>query len=179
MDAIIGNMMGLVIGITLILGGVCCFVWLAVSVSREKSFNFNKVAAVVIGLVMTMFGTNLSLAYFNKKEVVSIEAQLASVAKQQSKKLPMMIDDETRLDSMTAAGKTMSYKYTLTQYSADQIKKGEALKHIENDMVTSQCLNKDILAMLDMDVSNHYNFFGKNGYPITTIILSKEVCARK
>ena len=109
---------------------------------------------------------------------VSIEEELQGVAETSSKDLPKMVNDETRLEKVSASGKAMHYVFTLTKYSSTQLDKEKTHSILETGLINSQCARPDMVEYLKKGVSNHFTYFGNDGEIIFEIIISKESCKK-
>jgi hypothetical protein len=88
----------------------------------------------------------------------------------------MMADEETRLDTTMCIGKEMHYKYTLVNFSENDLDKMALKNDLTEKMVKNFCNNDDVVKMLKAGVEYYYNYFDKDGISIITIHFSKENC---
>ncbi len=179
MDVAINNIMSLVIGVNLILAGIISLACLIFSIAKKKYSKLSKVVLLVVGVAMLTFGTNLTIEFFGKKQTASIEVQLLEAANNKNKSLPMMIDDQTRFDNMSAKDRNWYYKYTLINYSADQVDKIKLQKTLKESFKKIQCSNANLVAYLEQGISSYYNYYGNDGIPITTVVIPSDFCGTK
>lgn len=106
----------------------------------------------------------------------AVEEFLTDTAKNIKSQLPIMVDSDTRLDTVMCLGKKMHYKYTMINYLENKMDK-EAFKNEATFTLTkNQCNNKKMVEMLKAGVEYYYVYFDKNGILITTIHISKKSC---
>lgn len=125
-------------------------------------------------------GVDNAIQTINDKNSKEVEKEVAETLKETSisinKQLPMMVDPDTRLDAASSHGMQQHYKYTMINYSKDEL--NEQLFHdkIKAVISNSQCDNNDMKLMLNVGVEYFYHIFDKVGLHITTVRISKKDC---
>jgi len=92
------------------------------------------------------------------------------------KQLPMVIDGDTRLDSVATYGKHFIYTNTLTNYTAEQMDANQLDLVIQENVINNLCSNKDLKGFIDIGVIMVYRYLGKNGQFITELSLDTKTC---
>lgn len=130
------------------------------------------IVGVVIGLMITLL---LRGNFFANKDsgVATIEAQLKERAVFGNKGLPMMLDSETRLDTISTHEKTFTYSYTLVNAEAEDVTaRVEEFKEIlKPQMLNILCSvqDKDTKLFRSYPVTVIYAYYDKNAEPVTNI----------
>lgn len=125
----------------------------------------------VLGLiaVVVLFGCS-------KNSNDSLDNALLKAASEMNKKLPMMIDSETRLDTTTGGNKTFQYNYTLVNYSAANISSQEIHNALEQKIINGVCTTKEMEAFVKKGVTVAYAYYGNDGKQITVISVAPSQC---
>lgn len=104
------------------------------------------------------------------------ESRLKSDIELTNQKLPMMIDDYTRLDSLYVKGNGISYKYTLVKTTAEDLD----ILRFKSAMIPSlklkACSDEEAKALLDRDKDVSYEYFDKNGQQMLILTINKKDC---
>ncbi|MBF0229503.1 MAG: hypothetical protein HQK63_07925 [Desulfamplus sp.] len=129
----------------------------------------------VIGL-LTIIAFTGAIGENKGKFDVAIEEELIETTKQIKSQLPIMVDQETRLDTLMCLEKQMHYKYTMINASENELDKEAFLNNIKKSLIKNHCSNENPIKMLKMGVTYYYNYFDKNGVLIGTINIRKQNC---
>jgi len=178
MGSTINHVMSLVVGINLVLVGLIAFICLAVSLRKKKTTRLSVVITIVLGIAMVGYGAKLSLEFFNEKQPISIEARLIEDAEQKNKELPVMIDKNTRFESIYATGKVMNYKYVLVNVEANQVDKAILHNSIKETLISKMCSNETAKYFFDFGVSSLFHYYGNDGSLITLVDFTKNDCQK-
>ncbi|WP_067587339.1 DUF2569 domain-containing protein [Endozoicomonas ascidiicola] len=119
--------------------------------------------AVIIPLVNDAQGyqsyndeNNTTSVYESERD--SINNVLAKTAKQINMNLPMMVDEETRLDLTMGLDHSFLYKYTLVNFKADELD-SEYLYSVMKPMLTENvCTNEDMKVFLELNIPVEYAY---------------------
>jgi uncharacterized RDD family membrane protein YckC len=107
----------------------------------------------------------------------SIEAELLSAAKDVARTAPKMIDADTRLDGATAGpGLTFTYLYSLPNIESSQVQPGAFDTHLAPKVKEAACASNKLKPFFDNHVEVQYEYRGKDGSRIGTIVLDRETC---
>ncbi len=107
-----------------------------------------------------------------------LSMQLTLAAAELNKKTPMLIDEETRLDSAATFGNTFIYNYTMVKYSADQLDVKLFDKIIHENVIATICTNPGLKAFIDLEVIMVYRYLGKNGNYISEQSFDTKNCKK-
>ena len=111
------------------------------------------------------------------QSAADFEKQLAVVAAEISKRAPMMVDSETRLDRVTAGpGKQLNYLNTLITVSADEIDPDAFRDALVPMVKESTCKNDGIHKLFEAGITVNYVYSGKDGVEILRFPLTPEDC---
>lgn len=143
-----------------------------------------KVAAVIGILVVLVFAKGIgkiisksTIDNFNEGRLEgAIEKTLLETSKQINAQLPMMVDEETRLDTTICAGNHMNYKYTLINLSDKDVDKKVFHNEVRKVLVKNQCGNANMVKMLKMGVSYDYMYQDRDGNIVAIVNVSKKDC---
>lgn len=91
--------------------------------------------------------------------------------------LPMMIDEETRLDTTYASpNEKINYKYTLINYEANEIDFSNLRDELEQNTVNGYCTHPDIEGYRSRNIAMVYHYFGKDGIFIGSLEANNQGC---
>lgn len=169
----------LLIGISLILAGIIALISLIVAIIQKKHSKLAKAFYLFLGIGLIVVGGNMSLNFFTKEKPPTVEAQLLESAKEKNKNLPVMINAETRADSVSVAGRIVSLNFTLIDYLIDPLTKDKVKETLTSQIMSIQCGSEKMKKHYEHGISYHYNYYGKEGGLLTTIIISTETCSGK
>jgi len=93
-----------------------------------------------------------------------------------NKTLPMMTDEETRLDKVTSEDKKMTFHYTLVHLDNWSMPKLKLHKLIYNDTKSQVCSDKETQGLLKKGAVIAYSYSGKDNKPIETFVFDAKVC---
>ncbi|WP_426370056.1 hypothetical protein [Pseudocolwellia sp. HL-MZ7] len=126
-------------------------------------------------LIISFFTSHLSFAQQTDEER-EISKVLTQTVKVITDKLPMIIDGDTRLDSVATVGNKFIYNHTLTKYSADQMDPEQLDVVITDNVINTICPNKEMKGFIDLGVVMVYRYLGKSGAFITELSLDTKTC---
>ena len=128
------------------------------------------------GSIGKIIGKSTVKNYEQGKADAAIEEILTETSKKINSQLPIMVDQETRLDTTICYGTQMYYKYTMVNYSKNDLDTEAFQNEMTTMLAKNQCNNENMVKMLRMGVTYYYNYFDKNGILIATINISKKNC---
>jgi hypothetical protein len=109
--------------------------------------------------------------------VDSVDKQLAQAAEINSKKLPMLISNEIRLDrNITEPGRLVYYFYTLMAIKSSGLDANRAQQLLRRPHLDEFCNAPDMGTFRDNNVKMVYVYSGSDGVEITRIRLSTADC---
>jgi hypothetical protein len=150
----------------------------------RKMKSFGKILGIIGIIIVAAFasqigkvvGNNAANSYSSSKQDSELEGILLKTSKQINSQLPMMVDDETRLELTLVAGKNMSYKYTMINYKADEFSNNEFSKELRKLLIRNQCSTENTKKLLKYGIKYNYMYFDKDGVMITSENISKKDC---
>lgn len=107
----------------------------------------------------------------------SKEEVLIRFSKETNKKLPVMVDKQTRLDSTLYKNKLVNYKYTLVNLTLNQLNVDKIVETIKPKLVKNYCTNKEIRFLLESNIEAAYIYNDKNGAFVTKISVNNKNCS--
>ena len=111
-----------------------------------------------------------------EKGIQEIVETLKETSRSINKQLPMMVDPDTRLDITISHGMQQHYKYTMINYSKDDLNEQSFHKNTKIVISNSQCNNDDMKLMLNTGVEYFYHVFDEDGLHITTVKINRNDC---
>ena len=102
------------------------------------------------------------------------DKDLQNVADQLNKQTPMMVDEETRLDKVSAGSKRLTYYYTMINYSANDLDLNKFTDIQRDTLKKASCGPLKIFLTNNINVS--YIYKGKQGKQLAEIILRASDC---
>jgi len=148
---------------------------------KIKSFLIGIVSILVFllsyGVVRYLTTKGIS-SVSNKTELT--ESLMQETANEINKDLPKMIDSETRLDSTVGIKNSLTYKYTLINYSLSDLEGGASLSDmLRNDLVNSVCTTPEMDIFVKNKATLNYSYYDKNGVFIEQITINTGIdCAQ-
>lgn len=127
-------------------------------------------------IFITGIGESKSQSSDRNNREKELENKILQTAKQINSQLPIMVDKETRLDTVIATGKQFHYKYTMVSLTEKEINKKEFLSYAKSHLVKNHCGNDDIKKMLKVGVSYDYVYQDKKGNLIGSVIIKRDSC---
>jgi hypothetical protein len=97
----------------------------------------------------------------------NIDEALANVSVHINRKVPMMVDEETRLDRVTAEpGHRLSYHYTVTAMPKKGMSSAEFVKLIRPTLRERLCTSREMKGFLQNGVTIAYLYRSGDGKPL-------------
>jgi len=156
-----------------ILGGL--FTYLVEKLWGNKFSEKGKKIVILI-CVIVGFSVIKNLSNFEEKNGGALEKTLIQAASKINANCPIMVDSETRLDSVSGINRGFQYNYTLVKYSANEIEPVAIKNAMLTALINNLCTSKGMKIFVKNNVPVTYAYFGKNGKKITTITVSPSQC---
>ncbi|MCK4839083.1 MAG: hypothetical protein KAS94_09780 [Desulfobulbaceae bacterium] len=134
------------------------------------------------GWVLCIVFTLLCLAIFfvwqagNDKSGGAAIEQIITKAMAVNRKAPLMIDKSTRLDRVVVEDKTIIYKTTLVNLSAETAVKDIFKNKIGPYLADKYCNDKNSRKALELGIKYDHEYFGNDGAVLYTASISSEDC---
>jgi len=111
---------------------------------------------------------------FKHREEI-VEALLKK-SKRINSQLPLMLNEETRLDATITANNHLFFQYTLVNYKSNELYKDDVKSLAETIAKYNICLNQDFKKFLQEGVKISSLYFGKDGILIAKITIDSKFC---
>ncbi|MHB8766297.1 MAG: hypothetical protein ACYDA8_18420 [Deferrisomatales bacterium] len=116
-----------------------------------------------------------------KPSTQEIEAKLAEgfarAADQYNQRLPMMVDQDTRLDKMTVGPGTRAvYHHTFPKYTSRDIDANWLQTNLRPEVMRKVCASADMKKSLQYGGIYVYSYSGSNGVEITRFEIDRNDC---
>ena len=102
-----------------------------------------------------------------------------TAAEKANEKVPMMLDNDTRLDSVAAAGTKLIYNYTLVGYEAGEIDSEALIGNLRGRLISNACTGSLKASFLDRGASVVYSYRGKDEELIGEVNVDPADCAAR
>jgi hypothetical protein len=103
----------------------------------------------------------------SRGEERSIDEALANLSRHMNRKVPLMVDADTRLDRVTAEpGHRLSYHYTLTAAPKKEMASKEFVRLIRPMLQQRLCASSEMKGFLQNGVTIAYVYRGADGKPL-------------
>ena len=129
-----------------------------------------KIFVAAIGTVSIALSAVGCASFVKEVTDKGIEQSLAQTSSEMNKKLPMMIDKGTRLDTVTPApNKTLVYKYTLVDIAKLRIDVAKVQKTLKPTILEAYKTNPEMQKLRASEISLKFQYYDKNGAFITDV----------
>ncbi|MEY4520571.1 MAG: hypothetical protein RLZZ499_3171 [Cyanobacteriota bacterium] len=133
--------------------------------------------ALLTAIVTIVSPSSVKAEQDNMFEMIGSEDFLQMTAKMMNSSLPMMVDADTQWDSSSAGpGKTLSYNYTLINYSTTNIDSSLFANNIRSTMTKTVCTTPAIQIFPDNGVSLNFNYYDNTRNLIAKIQVAPSDC---
>ena len=141
------------------------------------------IAVLIVAGIAGQIGRETGKAVFSpsKPSKEEIEAKLiegfTTAVNQINQKLPMMIDEETRLDRATVGrGARIVYYNTFPKYTSRDIDANWLQTNLRPEVMRNVCDNKDMRKSLQYGGIYVYSYSGRDGVEITRFEIDRNDC---
>ena len=137
------------------------------------------IVVIIAGNVGTEFGKSLfsgskSSPTQNEKNII---IAFTIAANQFNKGKPIMVDEITRWDRMEVGpGMRLTYRYTLPDYSSNEIKSRQLLAKVKPEIIKKACNSKEMTYSMRHGATYVYVYHGNDGIEITRLEINKNNC---
>ena len=109
---------------------------------------------------------------------LKLQRRLAEIAGQANGAAPALIDSDTRLDGAKAGpGLRLTVKYTLVNAESNGADSTTFESKLIPTIKEGSCTNPDLRPLIDQGVLVVLEYRGKQGDPIATVNINREVCS--
>lgn len=115
-----------------------------------------------------------------RESETGVDNVLVKVSAQINKKLPITVDNDTRLDSVSAVpGRHFIYHYTLVALNGGDVSPGNFDKLVKPQLKSRLCDSTEMINFLKNGVTISYLYKGKDGQPIGGAKFAPSECGYK
>ena len=105
-----------------------------------------------------------------------LELFLKSVVKVANKQYPIMVDADTKLEKTSSEGKTLTYHYTLVNYTADELNAQIFEQNMMPDLLKHTCADSGLRNVVDKGGMIVFQYNGKDQNGISNMNVKKSDC---
>jgi hypothetical protein len=136
---------------------------------NNKISGINIIAAA-IGTISIALSTVSCASFVKEVTDTGIEQALVQTSSEMNKKLPMMVDKVTRLDTVTPApNKTLVYKYTLVGVAKSAIDVEKFKGTLRPTILQNYKTNPEMQKLRSSEVSLKFQYYDQGGAYVTDI----------
>lgn len=141
------------------------------------SNNSKKILGVVVGIVtFALVSLGVQQLFFKP----SFDKAIREAASELNKKCPIMIDQDTRLDSaQVLPEKVFQYHYTFVNLAKSELEVDTVRKYMEPGLIDNVKTNPDLKIYRDNGVTMAYHYQDKDGVFLLKISVTPEHYAKK
>lgn len=132
----------------------------------------SKIIPILVGAVAFI------LAYIGTQQLfkTDVESELKEATVTINRKLPMDLDELTRLDSTSYIGKTrIMYYYTLVTSLKSQVQIDTVNKYVRPGIISNVIENPEMKFYRDNDITLEYIYFDRDGEKVHTITVTPDL----
>jgi mannitol-specific phosphotransferase system IIBC component len=122
----------------------------------KKKFNIQ----VIVGIITTAIVSIIVQQYFFKTP--SYDEAIKKAATEINKTCPLMVDTETRLDSVEAFGRTLQYNYTLVNMEKVSVDTTDLKNFLEPTILNNIKTSPELKYYRDCNATLAYLYLDKN-----------------
>lgn len=119
--------------------------------------------------IATVFALSLPISVY----AVS-DAELKQAAAAVNQRAPVMVDQDTRLDGATSGKQTLTYNYTLVNYSSADLDSAKFESAMRPSLLKAGC--QALKPILSAGVTVNYIYKGKDAATVSNISLKPSDC---
>ena len=127
---------------------------------KESSKKKSKLISIVVGLVA------FALAYYGIMGLSKndFEDEMKNAAIELNKKLPLKVDEFSRLDSAATKSKSnFTYYYTLINIEKSEVYPDSVYKYMKPGIIENIKTSPDLKMYRDNDITMNYLYYDRNG----------------
>lgn len=137
------------------------------------------VGIAIIGILSSVVLASLNTAREKAKKAQGITSSteltyevMQEVARDSNNELPMMLDSETRWDYTEGIENGLIYKYTLVNYSVNDLKGVNLSEVLRKDLVDEVCSSSDMEVYIKNGATLKYVYYDMNGLFIGDVVVN-------
>lgn len=128
--------------------------------------------------VFTLFGIYVGYQLGYQRSLELIDRKVLEEINKLNSTVPIMVDNETQLDSvfLTSDSKTIVYRFSIVNYDREDLIEANATARMQKMARRSGCMNSQLSFILDYGYSASLEYSDNAGLSIFTTTLSKQDC---
>lgn len=149
--------------------------------AKSAAFGVATIAAFLLWgagqAVAQHYGKPVDASYTDRAGEELVE-KLKSEVEQINRQVPMMMDEETRLDKATLGpGATVIYHFTFPGYSAEQVDPDKLAENLSPALTQNICLDEQLKESMEEGARYVYAFHGNDGREISRMEVGEADCS--
>ena len=132
----------------------------------------------ILGLLVIVAVAGLAWTLFMKKEVQGRYSlsELQDIAEGANEQLPVMVDEMTKFEKVTASDKTLEKHYKLVSLRKEDLDMGAFKVQMEKSIVSQSCNNQQSKNLFSSGVSEWSTYYDSDGDHLLTVKVSSGQC---
>jgi hypothetical protein len=154
-----------------------CVVLQSESKSRHVEHTINALAAGLLVLSANAFALDKNGNFESKQEQDAfIASTLKKMAGEMNSQTPIQLDEDTRMMSVIALQKTITFNMRLPNYKSSQVDPKVIAQAARENLNHTVCKSKATRDLIDMGVQYVYLYSGNDAKLITRVVIDKYRC---
>ena len=135
---------------------------------------------ILLPLLVLVVGAGLAWTFYMKKEVAERYSlsELQNIAEGASKTLPIMVDEMTSFEKVTADEKLLEKHYKLVLIEKSGLDLEKFKDQMTRILIDQSCVNSQSLNLFASGVSEWSTYYDKNDEHILTVKISSKDCSK-
>lgn len=140
---------------------------------KNKSIILQNLSKIVVAVI------SFAVAYIGMQYLFSgekLEKKLQKITTELNKLTPKLIDDFTRIDSVSSKGEeSITYHYTLVNLQKQDIQVDTVNKYLKFQIIEKVKTQSELKFFRDNDILMNYKYYDKNGEFVTEISVTPDL----
>lgn len=111
-----------------------------------------------------------------QEQDASIAATLKKSAGDMNAQAPLQLDDDTRMMSVVALQKTLTFNMKLAKYSSTEVDSASVARGARENLNHTVCQSKATRDLIDLGVQYVYLYYGTDGKLIARVVIDRYQC---
>jgi len=111
-----------------------------------------------------------------QEQDVFIAATLKKMATEMNSQTPVQLDEDTRMMSVIALQKTITFNMRLVNYKASQVDPSRVAQAAKENLNHTVCRSKATRDLIDLGVQYVYLYSGNDGKLVTRVVIDRYRC---
>lgn len=143
-----------------------------------KKLMSNLYFAYSMVVVFTALGLGVGYNYGILKGQQAVDDRVLAEINKLNATVPVMLDNETQLDSvfLSSDGKSIVYRFSIVNYDREDLLESNLIPKMESLAKRTSCMNSQMSFILDYGYEYHLEYRDSAGQPVFSVKLSKGDC---